>query len=350
MFEILSGATRASLVTFLLCGFAYPIAVFGVGHVLTPYRAAGSLVTNSDGVIVGSRLIGQNWTDAKWFHGRPSATTDTDPNDPTKTIPAPYNAASSSASNLGPTSKALQDRLTEDRKAFDSVQPDLAGKRLPADVLTTSGSGLDPDITPANAQLQIERVAKARGVAPDQIAELVARHTTPRSLDIFGEPRVNILELNLDLEKAFPLRESPEAKKTPPVAEATPAPAPAAPVAAAPSPPAAALPASGTPSTPAVESPAASVASEAPAPQPPAAAPPPVIEPGEPSEKPAPTATGVAAAIFPTEISPAHAHEKPDVARAKTCSDQYRANAAAHVNGGLTKNAYLKECKKRLKG
>jgi potassium-transporting ATPase KdpC subunit len=130
-------------------------------------------------------LIGQNWKDPKWFHGRPSATTDTDPNDSTKTVPAPYNAASSSASNLGPTSKALQHRLAEDRKALDEAQPGLAGKTLPADVLTTSGSGLDPDITPANANSQIERVANARGVTAEQIATLVARHTTPRSLGIF---------------------------------------------------------------------------------------------------------------------------------------------------------------------
>ncbi|HEX3497059.1 MAG TPA: K(+)-transporting ATPase subunit C, partial [Methylocella sp.] len=178
MFDIVSGALRVSLVTFVLCGFAYPFAVTVLGQLLTPFQAHGCLATNADGVVVGSRLIGQNWTDPKWFHGRPSATTDTDPNDSTKTIPAPYNAASSSPSNLGPTSKALQDRLAGDRKALDEAQPDLAGKTLPADVLTTSGSGLDPDITPANANLQIERIAKARGAAPDQIAALVARHTT----------------------------------------------------------------------------------------------------------------------------------------------------------------------------
>jgi potassium-transporting ATPase KdpC subunit len=124
-------------------------------------------------------------------------------NDPSKTIPSPYNAASSAASNLGPASKTLQDRLTEDRKALDEAQPGLAGKRLPADVLTASGSGLDPEITPANAKLQIERVANARGISQDKIATLVERHTTSRSLWVFGEPRVNVLELNLDLEKTF---------------------------------------------------------------------------------------------------------------------------------------------------
>ena len=184
MLDIVSGALRVSLVTFVLCGFAYPSAVTVLGQLLTPFQAHGSLATNADGMVLGSRLIGQNWTDPKWFHGRPSATTDTDPNDSTKTISAPYNAASSSPSNLGPTSKALQDRLADDRKALDAAQPGLAGKTLPADVLTTSGSGLDPDITPANANLQIERIAKARGAAPDQIAALVARHATSRSLGI----------------------------------------------------------------------------------------------------------------------------------------------------------------------
>ncbi len=207
MLDILSGALRVSLVTFVLCGFAYPFAVTKISQLIAPVQANGSLAMSADGKIIGSSLIGQNWTDAKWFHGRPSATTDTDPKDPTKTIPAPYNAASSSASNLGPTSKALQDRLAEDRKALDQTQPDLAGKALPADVLTASASGLDPDITPANAALQIERVAKARGVEPEKVAALVAKHTTPRSLGIFGEPRVSVLELNLDLDKTFSVQQ-----------------------------------------------------------------------------------------------------------------------------------------------
>jgi K+-transporting ATPase ATPase C chain len=169
-----------------------------------PNRANGSLEQSADGRIIGSRLIGQQWNDAQWFHGRPSATVAPDPKDPSKNIDAPYNAANTTASNLGPTSKALQDRLTADRKAFDEAQPELAGKLLPSDMLTTSGSGLDPDITPANALLQVARVAKARGVAPAQIAALVEQHVTPRSLWIFGEPRVNVLELNLALEAAFP--------------------------------------------------------------------------------------------------------------------------------------------------
>src|ERR1700730_15879610 len=337
MFDIVSGALRVSLVTFVLCGFAYPFAVTILGQLIAPFQAHGSLATNADGVVLGSRLIGQNWTDPKWFHGRPSATTDTDPNDSTKTIPAPYNAASSSASNLGPTSKALQDRLADDRKALDAAQPGLAGKTLPADVLTTSGSGLDPDITPANANLQIERIAKARGAAPDQIAALVARHTTSRSLGIFGEPRVNVLELNFELEKTFPARET---KEKPPAAEATPALGPAAPVAAAPPPPAVETPAAPTAATP-----AAPAAETAPPPVPETAAPPVATAPAAPTS----AAAAPSAVVFPSAISPRYSGEKSGDARRKTCLDQYRANEATNANGGLKWNAYWKECKKRLK-
>ena len=335
MFDIVSGALRVSLVTFVLCGFAYPFAVTVLGQLLTSFQAHGSLATNADGVVVGSRLIGQNWTDPKWFRGRPSATTDTDPNDSTKTIPAPYNAASSSASNLGPTSKALQDRLADDRKALDAAQPGLAGKTLPADVLTTSGSGLDPDITPANAILQIERIAKARGAAPDQIAALVSRHTTSRSLGIFGEPRVNVLELNLELEKTFPARET---KEKPPAAEATPPPTietPAAPVAATP-----ASPAAETAHPPVAETPAPPVGAAPGAPVAETPAPPVATAPAPPSA----AAATPSAAVFPSAISP-----QPGDARRKTCLDQYHANAATNSNGGLKWNAYWKECKKRLK-
>ena len=200
MLDYVSGAVRVSLVTFALCGFAYPLAVTGVGQLFMPYRANGSVLQSADGRIIGSRLIGQQWSDAQWFHGRPSATVDL--SDATKA--APYNAANTTASNLGPISKALQDRLTADRAALDQAQPELTGKPLPADMLTASASGLDPDITPANASLQAARVAKARGVPPEQVAALVAQHTTGRSLWIFGELRVNVLELNLALEKTFP--------------------------------------------------------------------------------------------------------------------------------------------------
>ncbi len=204
MLDYVSGAVRVSLVTFALCGFAYPLAVTGVGQLVMSYRANGSVLASGDGRVIGSQLIGQQWNDAQWFHGRPSATVAPDPKDPGKNIDVPYNAANTTASNLGPTSKVLQDRLTADRAALDQAEPELAGKPLPADMLTASASGLDPDITPANALLQVARVAKARGVPPAQIAALVEQHVTPRSLWIFGEPRVNVLELNLALEAAFP--------------------------------------------------------------------------------------------------------------------------------------------------
>lgn len=203
MFDYLGGAIRISLVTLLICGFAYPLAVTAVGQLIMPYQSNGSVETNADGRIIGSRLIGQQWIDPKWFHGRPSATVAPDIQDPTETIEAPYNAANTAASNLGPTSKMLQDRLLADRKTLDHAQPELTRRALPADMLTASASGLDPDITPANAMLQVARVAQVRGVLPERIAALVRQHVTPRSLWIFGEPRVNVLELNIALERLF---------------------------------------------------------------------------------------------------------------------------------------------------
>jgi K+-transporting ATPase ATPase C chain len=169
-----------------------------------PVQANGSLEMSPDGAVRGSRLIGQLWNGPEWFHGRPSATTDPDPNDPTRTVPAPYNAAGSGASNLGPTSKVLSERLSGERAALETAQPELAGAVLPADMLTTSASGLDPDISPANAALQVARVAKARRVPVPDINALIERHTTGRSFGIFGEPRVNVLDLNLALQRAYP--------------------------------------------------------------------------------------------------------------------------------------------------
>jgi len=206
MLSVLLPALRVSLLTCALCGIAYPLAVSGLGQLLLPYQANGSVEKRSDGAIIGSRLIGQDWGGEEWFHGRPSATTAADPNDPTKTISMPYNATSSGASNFGPASKALQGRLTADRGRLEEAQPDLADRALPSDMLTASASGLDPDISPANALLQAARVAKARGVAPERLARLIERHVTPRSLWVFGEPRVNVLELNLALEESFPRR------------------------------------------------------------------------------------------------------------------------------------------------
>jgi K+-transporting ATPase ATPase C chain len=206
MLDILNSAARASLVTFALCGFAYPLTVTALGQWLMPFQANGSLIRNEHGAVLGSQLIGQQWDDPQWFHGRPSATTDTDPKDATKTISAPYNAASSSGSNLGPTSQALEDRLVNDWKVLDDAEPDVTSHALPADMLTTSGSGLDPDISPANAALQVKRVAKIRGVPPERVAALVDRHVAHRSLGVFGEPRVNVLQLNLALAKEFPMK------------------------------------------------------------------------------------------------------------------------------------------------
>jgi K+-transporting ATPase ATPase C chain len=206
MLDILNGAVRASLVTFVLCGFAYPLTVTALGQWLMPFQANGSLIRGEHGAVLGSQLIGQQWDDPQWFHGRPSATTDTDPKDATKTISAPYNAASSSGSNLGPTSKALEDRLVNDWKALDDADPDATRNALPADMLTTSGSGLDPDISPANAALQAQRVAKIRGVPSERVAALVERFVAHRSLGVFGEPRVNVLQLNLAIAKEFPTK------------------------------------------------------------------------------------------------------------------------------------------------
>lgn len=202
MRDILFGAVRASLVTLLLCGLVYPLALVGLGQWLLPDQSNGSLERNGEGAVIGSRLIGQLWTGPEWFHGRPSATTGADPKDPARTVPAPYNAASSGASNLGPASKGLVEHLSANRKALEEAQPELAGALLPADILTASASGLDPDISPATAALQVHRVARARGVPEAEIAALLAQHTAGRILGIFGEPRVNVLSLNIALSRA----------------------------------------------------------------------------------------------------------------------------------------------------
>ena len=203
MKDILLGAFRLSLVTLILCGLAYPLAVTALGQWLFPWQANGSLRTNERGDVIGSLLIGQQWDGPEWFHGRPSATTAPDPLNPDRTVPAPYNAAGSGGSNLGPASKALFDRLKEDREALEQAQPEMRQRLLPADLLTTSGSGLDPDISPANAALQVVRVARARGVRAAEIQALVEKHTTARAIGIFGEPRVNVFVLNMDLKGRY---------------------------------------------------------------------------------------------------------------------------------------------------
>ncbi len=180
----------------VLTGLVYPLGMTGIARVLFPHQAAGSLV-EKDGKIVGSSLIGQNFADPKYFWGRPSATTDTDPNDATKTVPAPYNAANSVGSNLGPTSKTLVERVTGDA---DKLRADNPNAAVPVDLVTTSASGLDPDITPAAAEYQVLRVAKARNLAQDKVRALVADATEGRTLGLLGEPRVNVLKLNLSLD------------------------------------------------------------------------------------------------------------------------------------------------------
>jgi potassium-transporting ATPase KdpC subunit len=180
----------------LITGLAYPLAVTAIAGAIFPKQAQGSLI-EKDGKVVGSALIGQEFTSDKYFHGRPSATVAPDPNDSTKTVPAPYNAANSGGSNLGPTSKALNDRVKEDVEKLKAENP---SRPVPIDLVTTSGSGLDPDISPEAALFQVPRVAKARGLSEDRIRQLVTDHTEGRLGGVLGEPRVNVLELNLALD------------------------------------------------------------------------------------------------------------------------------------------------------
>ena len=182
----------------IVTGLAYPLGMTGLGQLLFPHQANGSLV-EKDGKVIGSELIGQVFASDKYFHGRPSATTDTDPNDSTKTVPAPYNAANSAGSNAGPTSKSLVDRVTEDTAKLKTENPNAP---VPVDLVTTSASGLDPDVTPAAALFQVPRVAKARGVSEERVRQLVDDNTQGRVLGLIGEPHVNVLALNLALDAA----------------------------------------------------------------------------------------------------------------------------------------------------
>ncbi len=179
----------------VLTGLIYPLGMTGIAQLLFPHQAQGSLI-EKDGKVIGSTLIGQNFTAAKYFHGRPSATTDTDPNDATKTVPAPYNAANSGGSNLAPTSQALVDRVKDDAAKLQAENP----AKVPVDLVTTSASGLDPDITPAAALFQVPRVAKGRGLPEDRVQALVEASIEGRLLGILGEPHVNVLKLNLALD------------------------------------------------------------------------------------------------------------------------------------------------------
>jgi potassium-transporting ATPase KdpC subunit len=181
----------------LVTGLAYPIAMTGIAQVLFPRQSSGSLISR-DGAVIGSTLIGQQFTSDRYFHGRLSATTAPDPKDASKTVDAPYNAANSGGSNLGPTSKALIERVKGD---VDKLKGDNPGLPVPIDLVTTSGGGLDPDISPAAAYFQTPRIAKARGLGEEKVRQLVAQHVEERWLGLIGEPRVNVLALNLDLDR-----------------------------------------------------------------------------------------------------------------------------------------------------
>jgi potassium-transporting ATPase KdpC subunit len=182
----------------LITGLAYPLAITSMASLLFPYQAQGSMIER-DGMVVGSELIGQSFADDKYFHGRPSATNTPDPNDPTKNVDAPYNAANSGGSNLGPTSKMLADRLQGD---VDKLKAENPSAPVPVDLVTTSASGLDPHISPAAALFQVPRVAKARNMPEDSVRALVEDKTEGRILGLLGEPRVNVLALNLALDRA----------------------------------------------------------------------------------------------------------------------------------------------------
>jgi K+-transporting ATPase ATPase C chain len=184
----------------LITGLAYPFAITGIAQVLFPYQAQGSLVER-DGKVVGSALIGQEFTSEGYFHGRPSATTAPDPSDSTKTVPAPYNAANSGGSNLGPTNKSLIERVQGDIEKLKQENPSA---QVPTDLVTTSGSGLDPHISPEAALFQVPRVAKARNLPENRVQQLVAENTSGRFAGLLGEPRVNVLALNLALDRVAP--------------------------------------------------------------------------------------------------------------------------------------------------
>jgi potassium-transporting ATPase KdpC subunit len=183
-------AVKFTLITTLLFGLLYPLAVTGLSQLLFPKQANGSLI-EKDGQILGSRLIGQGFTSEKYFHSRPSA------------AGTGYDPTSSSGSNLGPTNQQLVDRVKQDVAKLQQENP---GVPIPADMVTTSGSGLDPEISPASAEFQIPRIARARGVGVETLQPLVARHTQQRQWGILGEARVNVLELNLDLDASFPAK------------------------------------------------------------------------------------------------------------------------------------------------
>ena len=186
MHSIWKTSIRFTLVTLVLLGLGYPLLVTGIASVVFPKQAAGSLIKLNDGTVIGSELLAQSFVSDKYFHPRPSAAGNG------------YDAANSSGSNLGPTSKALIKRVTGDAATLHAENPDAP---VPVDLVTTSASGLDPDITPDAASFQVPRVAKARGLSEEALHKLIAQQITGRQLGVLGEPRVNVLELNLALDK-----------------------------------------------------------------------------------------------------------------------------------------------------
>jgi K+-transporting ATPase ATPase C chain len=182
----------------IITGLIYPLVITGIAQVIFPHQANGSLVVQN-GNVVGSELMGQAFSSDRYFQGRPSATVAPDPNDPSKTVDAPYNAANTAGSNLGPTSKTLIERLTKDVEERRSQNPNA---QVPTDLVTASSSGVDPHISPAAALFQVPRVAQARNLPEERLRQLVNEHIEDRVLGIFGDPRVNVLALNMALDRA----------------------------------------------------------------------------------------------------------------------------------------------------
>ena len=186
-------AVLMTLVTTILLGLAYPLVVTGLAQVIFPDKANGQLIRNADGAVIGSRLIGQQFSSPGYFRSRPSAAGANG-----------YDASASSGSNLGPTNQKLIDRVKADVERLQAENP---GKPVPIDLVTTSGSGLDPHISPAAAEFQVLRVARERGMSEEELRQIVAAHTEGRQFGFLGEPRVNVLELNLDLDNRKAIHE-----------------------------------------------------------------------------------------------------------------------------------------------
>jgi K+-transporting ATPase ATPase C chain len=199
MWRELRPAIVMTIALTMITGLIYPLAMTGIAGLAFPHQASGSLIER-DGRIIGSALIGQQFTSDHYFHGRPSATTASDPSDATRTVPAPYNATSSAGSNLGPTNQALIDRVKSDLERLRQQNPSAP---VPIDLVTTSGSGLDPHISPEAALFQVPRVAKSRNLPEERVRQLVEQHMEGRLLGILGEARVNVLALNLALDHAM---------------------------------------------------------------------------------------------------------------------------------------------------